>query len=110
MSRYLNGKKGFIVVSHDRAFLDGCVDHILSINRANIEVQKGNFSSWEENKRRQDEFEIAQNEKLKKDISSLKAAARQATDFAGKPRFVGRNVDAGAFENQQGLGLWLMVR
>ena len=41
---------------------------------------------------------------------ATKAAARQATDFAGKPRFVGRNVDAGAFENQQGLGLWLMVR
>ena len=84
VSRYLNGKKGFIVVSHDRAFLDGCVDHILSINRANIEVQKGNFSSWEENKRRQDEFEIAQNEKLKKDISSLKAAARQAKTWAEK--------------------------
>ena len=27
------------------AFLDGCVDHILSINRSGIEVQKGNFSS-----------------------------------------------------------------
>ena len=46
VSRYLNGKKGFILVSHDRAFLDGCVDHVLSINRANIEVQKGNFSTW----------------------------------------------------------------
>nr|MCR5173936.1 ATP-binding cassette domain-containing protein [Oscillospiraceae bacterium] len=32
VSRYLNSKKGFILVSHDRAFLDGCVDHILSIN------------------------------------------------------------------------------
>ena len=51
VSRYLNGKKGFILVSHDRAFLDGCVDHILSINRATIEVQKGGFSSWEENRK-----------------------------------------------------------
>jgi lincosamide and streptogramin A transport system ATP-binding/permease protein len=33
VSAYLNRKRGFIVVSHDRAFLDGCVDHILSINR-----------------------------------------------------------------------------
>lgn len=32
VAEYLNGKKGFILVSHDRAFLDGCVDHILSIN------------------------------------------------------------------------------
>ena len=84
VSEYLNTKKGFILVSHDRAFLDGCVDHILSINRANIEVQKGNFSSWEENKRRQDEFEINKNEKLKKEISSLKFAARQANAWADK--------------------------
>ena len=27
---------------------------------------KGNFSSWQENKRRQDQFELSQNEKLKK--------------------------------------------
>ena len=84
VSRYLNGKKGFILVSHDRAFLDGCVDHVLSINRANIEVQKGNFSTWEENKRRQDEFEINQNAKLKKEISSLQASARQANVWADK--------------------------
>ena len=82
VSRYLNGKSGFILVSHDRAFLDGCVDHILSINRANIEVQKGNFSTWEENKRRQDEFEIHQNAKLKKEIGALKTAARQARSWA----------------------------
>lgn len=82
VSKYLNGKKGFILVSHDRAFLDGCVDHVLSINRANIEVQKGNFSTWEENKRRQDQFEIDKNEKLKKEISSLRAASRQAGAWA----------------------------
>ncbi|MBQ9197484.1 MAG: ABC-F type ribosomal protection protein [Clostridia bacterium] len=82
VSRYLNGKRGFILVSHDRAFVDGCVDHILSINRANIEVQKGNFSSWEENKRREDQFELNKNEKLKKEISSLRSAARQASAWA----------------------------
>lgn len=84
VSRYLNSKKGFILVSHDRAFLDGCVDHILSINKANIEVQKGNFSSWEENKRRQDQFEMDENARLKKEISSLQSAARQARAWADK--------------------------
>ncbi len=82
VSRYLNGKKGFILVSHDRAFLDGCVDHILSINRANIEVQKGKYSTWEENKRRQDEFEINKNERLKKEIASYRKASRQAGAWA----------------------------
>ncbi|MBE5782663.1 MAG: ABC-F type ribosomal protection protein [Clostridiales bacterium] len=82
VSRYLNSKKGFILVSHDRAFLDGCVDHILSINKANIEVQKGNFSTWEENKRRQDQFELDENERLKKDIRRLKDAARRMSDWS----------------------------
>ena len=38
VAAYLKRKKSFILVSHDRHFLDGCVDHILSLNRADIEV------------------------------------------------------------------------
>lgn len=82
VSDYLNSKKGFILVSHDRTFLDKCIDHVLSINKTNIEIQQGNFSSWQENKRRQDEYELAQNERLKKDIGKLTAAARQAHKWA----------------------------
>ena len=66
VAKYLSSKKGFIVVSHDRAFLDDIIDHVLSINRANIEIQKGNFSTWQLNKNRQDEFEKLENEKLQK--------------------------------------------
>ncbi len=82
VSRYLSGKKGFILVSHDRAFLDGCVDHILSINRADIEVQRGNFSSWWENRQRQDAYELAENERLKKDIRRLKETAREKAQWS----------------------------
>jgi len=77
VSNYLNSKKGFILVSHDRAFLDGCIDHILSINKTNIEIQRGNFSSWLVNKERQDSFELAENEKLKKEIKRLEKTARE---------------------------------
>ena len=82
VSRYLRGKKGFILVSHDRVFLDGCVDHILSINRADIEVQRGNFSSWWENKQRQDAYELAENERLKKDIRRLRDTAREKAQWS----------------------------
>jgi lincosamide and streptogramin A transport system ATP-binding/permease protein len=84
VSKYLQGKSGYILVSHDRAFLDDCVDHILSINRANIEIQSGNFSSWYYNKQLQDSFELAENEKLRKDIKRLEAAARQSSKWADK--------------------------
>ena len=51
LSRYLRTKKGFILVSHDQAFLDGCIDHVLSINRATVEVQRGNCTTWLETRR-----------------------------------------------------------
>ncbi len=79
---YLKKKKGFIVVSHDRNFLDKTVDHIISINNTNIEIQKGNFSSWKENKERQDNFEMVQNEKLNKDINKLEIASRNIAKWA----------------------------
>lgn len=84
VSNYLNSKRGFILVSHDRAFLDNCVDHILSINKTNIEIQKGNFSSWWENKIMQDNFELAENEKLRKDITRLSTAAKRTSDWSNK--------------------------
>lgn len=84
VSRYLNSKKGFILVSHDRVFLDGCADHILSINRSDITVTKGNFSQWLENKERQDNFELAENIKLKKEIIRLEKTARQKSEWSDK--------------------------
>ena len=82
VSAYLKKKRGFILVSHDRRFLDGCVDHILSLNKNTIEIQAGNFSSWLENFQRQQEFETAQNERLKKDIGRLQQAARRSSDWS----------------------------
>lgn len=64
--------------------LDQCVDHILSINRSNIEIQKGNFSTWQQNKELQDRFELAENEKLKKEIKTLTEAARRTADWSDK--------------------------
>ena len=84
VSRYLRSKKGFILVSHDRAFLDGCVDHILSINKANIEVCRGNFSTWYENKQRQDAFELSENEKLKREIRRLEGTAREKAAWSDR--------------------------
>ena len=82
VSRYLSGKRGFILVSHDRSFLDGCVDHILSINKSDIQICKGNFSTWWENKARQDAFEQAENEKLKREISRLEETAREKAGWS----------------------------
>lgn len=84
VSEYLSSKAGFILVSHDRAFLDGCIDHILSINKTDIELQRGNFSSWLQNKERRDNFELAENDKLKKEIGRLSDAGRRTAAWSDK--------------------------
>lgn len=82
VAAYLNKKKGFILVSHDRNFLDECVDHILSVNKMNIEVRKGDFTSWYEDKEARDRMEMAQNERLKSEVKRLEAAARQSSGWS----------------------------
>jgi len=109
VARYLNGKAGFILVSHDRVFLDDCVDHILSINRANIEVQSGNFSSWFHNKQLRDEFETAENEKLEKDIKRLKTAARQSSGWADKVESTKKGKGAAAARKKGHAGMDTMA-
>lgn len=84
VAAYLRKKKSFILVSHDRSFLDGCVDHILSLNQTNIEVQSGNFSSFMVNFERQQEFERKQNSRLQSDIQRLQETAKQTSVWADK--------------------------
>ncbi len=102
VSQYLRGKKGFILVSHDRAFLDGCVDHILSINKANIQVQRGNFSTWYENKQRQDAFEQAENAKLKKEIHRLEETAAQKAQWSDTAERRKKGIDRMEVDNIKG--------
>ena len=84
VKEYLASKKGFILVSHDRDLLDAVIDHVLVFNRNTIEVQAGNFSSWWENKEKQDAFAIAENEKHLKEIGKLKSAADRTGRWADK--------------------------
>lgn len=98
LADYLKGKKSFLLVSHDRAFLDQCIDHVLSINKNNIEVQKGNYSSWQQNKERQDQSEAEQNAQLKKDIRRLKQAAERTAVWSEQvesSKFAGGVFDKG---------------
>ena len=76
VSEYLRGlDRGFLLVSHDRAFLDGCVDHILALNPTGPELVRGTFSSWFRDKEDRDRGEAARNEKLKGEIRRLEQAA-----------------------------------
>ena len=81
---YLCKKSGFILVSHDRELLDKCTDYTISLNKTSIDVEKGSFSVWYQNKCSRDEHEIRENKRLKKEIKSLEAAAKRASDWSYK--------------------------
>lgn len=83
VANYLKNKKqGFIVVSHDRGFIDEVVDHIVAIEKSQLEICHGNFSTYEEQKRLKDEFELAQNEKIKKEVTRLKKTAAEKAEWS----------------------------
>lgn len=56
----------------------------MAINKANITVESGNFSSYFINFKRQEQFEITNNERLKKDIKSLQEATRRTSSWSDK--------------------------
>nr|WP_325230174.1 ABC-F type ribosomal protection protein [uncultured Oscillibacter sp.] len=84
VSAYLRRQRGFILVSHDRRFLDGCVDHILALNRSDIQVQAGTYSSWKENFDRLQQFEEAKDDRLRKDVRRLQKAARRTSVWSDR--------------------------
>ena len=67
------------------------MDHILSLNKTDIQVQSGNFSSWMENFERQQSFEAARNENLQKEIRRLRQTAKQVSAWSDQAE-VGKNL------------------
>jgi len=96
---YLRRKKGFLLVSHDRWFLDQTVDHICAIHKTGIHVEQGCYSSYAENKQRQDLFEIERNERLQGDIRRLTETAREKAAWSDRveaTKIGGHTYDRGA--------------
>lgn len=83
VAEYLRKRKSFIVVSHDRDFLDKTVNHIMSINKADIKVEKGNYTSWRKNMDIIEEYEFRTRDKLEREIKQLERKSKQVRDWAG---------------------------
>lgn len=84
LASYLKRKRGFLLVSHDRTFLDMCIDHVLAINRSDITIQSGNFSSWMIDFEQQQENEANKSVQLKKEIKQLHTAAQRNATWSNR--------------------------
>ncbi|MBK8550720.1 MAG: ABC-F family ATP-binding cassette domain-containing protein [Ignavibacteria bacterium] len=82
LGEYLSKRKGFILVSHDRNFIDTCVDHILSINKSDVRINNGNYSQWKYNMEIEEEFERRKNENLRREVKSLEISAKKRRQWS----------------------------
>lgn len=84
LAAYLKNKSGYILVSHDRHFLNQTTDHILSINKETITLEQGNYDTFAQNKKNKLKHELNQNDKLNKEIDKLTKSAMQTKDWSNQ--------------------------
>ncbi|MBK3496449.1 ABC-F family ATP-binding cassette domain-containing protein [Viridibacillus sp. YIM B01967] len=84
VGRYLNNKRGFIVISHDEAFLNQFVDHVLAINKESIDLISGNIDTWKYEKENADMFSEENNAKLKAEIKRLNDVSSRVKSWGNK--------------------------
>ena len=84
VAEYLNSKKGFILVSHDREFINDIADHILAIEKNKVVLQRGTYDTWEQNKNYEDQYELEKNQRLRKELRRLKQSAREVATWSDK--------------------------
>lgn len=77
-------REGFLLVSHDRALLDSCCDHILALERSGPTLRQGNFSTWWQEVQDRDAREAAENARLRTEIDRLHQAGTRTARWADK--------------------------
>lgn len=109
IAQYLKDKKqGFILVSHDRSFVNEVVDHVIAIEKQQLMIYQGNFATYEEQKGQRDQYELDQNKKLKTEIGRLKHTASEKAEWSHgreKEKFGNRHVaGSGAIFDRGAIG------
>ncbi|SDK73881.1 ABC-F family ATP-binding cassette domain-containing protein [Natronincola ferrireducens] len=84
LEQYLNKRKGaLLMITHDRYFLDRVVNEIIELDRGNLYLYKGNYSSFLEGKLEREEIETSSEKKrqslLKKELAWIKRGAKART-------------------------------
>lgn len=90
LKKYLKKKKGFIIASHDTVFLDAVADHILAINKVDISIEQGNYSTWRRNMERKEQFELRTRQRLQQEINQLERQSkltRSWSDIGNKQKY-----------------------
>ena len=84
LGEYLATKPGFLLVSHDRTFLDASCDHVIALNQDNVETERTSFSAWRERYFQRRASDAKRNVVLKRQIVSFEKTAEARRTGAHK--------------------------
>ena len=89
LENYLKGYRGtLLIVSHDRYFLDKCVNRIFEIENCTLNSYGGNYSSYKEQKQRNYEIDmkhyLAQMEEIKRQEELISRWKQRGTEHLTK--------------------------
>ncbi len=90
LKHYLKRKKGYIIASHDTFFLDAVSDHIFAINKADISIEQGNYSTWRRNMELKEQYELRTKQRLMQEINQLERQSklnREWSDIGNKQKY-----------------------
>lgn len=78
------GKATFVIVSHDRHFIDRTADFVFEIERGKLTVYEGNYSAYREKKERDREIQAAQYEQQQRKIEMVEEQIAQLSEWSAK--------------------------
>lgn len=84
IAEYLKQKKGYIITSHDRDFIDQVSDHVLAIDQRQIWLSHGNYSTYRHERDLQDQAASNEQQKLQREIKHLAADKEHKQQWAGQ--------------------------
>lgn len=85
VAQYLReAKQGYIVVSHDRAFLNQVSDHVLALENQQVHLYRDDFAGYEQTKKDRDGFNQAKDRKLRREIKELDRSQKRLAAFANQ--------------------------
>jgi len=98
VAKYLQQKIGFIIISHDRDFLNQVINHVISIDRQQIQLLKGNYDTWKTVFDQNNLNEANQKSKIEREVKQLQQSAAQTKAWAENAE---KSKNKSSYQNQQ---------
>ncbi|MEM1231408.1 MAG: ATP-binding cassette domain-containing protein, partial [Pseudomonadota bacterium] len=75
LADFLTRRAGFLLVSHDRTFVDQCTEQTLVLNQDDVQLNQGSFSDWRARHQRKLQAQAERNTQLRREAQRLNDAA-----------------------------------